>query len=86
MIQHSITNTQSDSIIQQFGSLFQPGLVHCSAAPAILKLHPSATPVFRPKRPVPYASLPDVDAELQRLESEGVLLPVSYSTWQRRLW
>ena len=79
--QHSITHTQSDSIIQQFGSLFQSGLGHCSAAPAILKLHPSATPVFRPKRPVPYASLPDVDAELQRLEREGVLVPVSYSAW-----
>ncbi|VDL92977.1 unnamed protein product [Schistocephalus solidus] len=38
-------------------------------------------PVFRPKRPVPYAAFPLVDAELKRLEELGVLKPVSYSAW-----
>ncbi|BHF77079.1 hypothetical protein SprV_0502018100 [Sparganum proliferum] len=37
--------------------------------------------VFRPKRPVPYAALPLVEAELRRLEELGVLFPVSYSAW-----
>ncbi|BHF65305.1 hypothetical protein SprV_0200831500 [Sparganum proliferum] len=38
-------------------------------------------PVFRPKRPVPYAALPLVEAELKRPEELGVLVPVSYSAW-----
>ena len=61
--------------------LFQPGLGLCSKTEAVLKLLPDAAPVFRPKRPVPYASLPLVDAELQRLEAEQVIVPVSYSSW-----
>lgn len=75
------SDSHSCAIVKQFVSLFKPGLGHCTAAPASLQLHPGSTPVFRPKRPVPYASLPEVDAELQRLEREGVLTPVSYSAW-----
>nr|VZI10577.1 unnamed protein product [Spirometra erinaceieuropaei] len=41
----------------------------------------SAQPVFRPKRPVPYAALPLVEAELKHLEELGVLVPVSYPAW-----
>ncbi|VDN19453.1 unnamed protein product [Dibothriocephalus latus] len=41
----------------------------------ILQRHP----VFHPKRPVPYAALPLVDAELKCLGELGVLTPVSYS-------
>lgn len=76
-----LPHKQSTTMIKNFDSVFQPGLGHCKAAPAILRLRPGATPVFRPKRPVPYASMPEVDAELQRLEREGVLIPVSYSAW-----
>nr|VZI29405.1 unnamed protein product [Spirometra erinaceieuropaei] len=38
-------------------------------------------PVFRPKRPVPYAALPLFETKLKRLEELGVLVPVSYSAW-----
>nr|VZI43672.1 unnamed protein product [Spirometra erinaceieuropaei] len=38
-------------------------------------------PVFRPKRPVPYAALPLIEVELRRLEELGILVPVSYSAW-----
>ncbi|CAH8596687.1 unnamed protein product [Schistosoma turkestanicum] len=75
------TQQHAADLQKQFTKLFQPGLGFCSTAEAILRLQPEATPVFRPKRPVPYASLALVDAELQRLETEGVLVPVSYSSW-----
>ncbi|BHF57788.1 hypothetical protein SprV_0100073400 [Sparganum proliferum] len=47
----------------------------------ILPKNPENQPVFRPKRPVPYAALPLVEAELRRLDELGVLVPVSYSAW-----
>nr|VZI23548.1 unnamed protein product [Spirometra erinaceieuropaei] len=37
--------------------------------------------VFLQRRPVPYAAIPLVEAELKRLEELGVLVPVSYSAW-----
>nr|VZI26931.1 unnamed protein product [Spirometra erinaceieuropaei] len=48
---------------------------------AVLRLSPGSQLVFRPKRPVPYAALPLVEAELKRLEELGVLVPVSFSVW-----
>lgn len=68
-------------IVQRFPSVFKDGLGRCSLLQVVLRLSPHSQPVFRPKRPVPYASLPMVDAELQRLQDQGVLIPVTYSAW-----
>ncbi|RTG90614.1 uncharacterized protein DC041_0002092 [Schistosoma bovis] len=46
-----------------------------------LWLKPQAKPVFHPKRPVLYAVLSNVDEELNRLQLQGVITPVSYSVW-----
>ncbi|CAH8597340.1 unnamed protein product [Dicrocoelium dendriticum] len=76
-----VPNDRTADIIRQFAPVFQDGLGRCTRTRAALQLVPGAQPVFRPKRPVPYAALPLVDAELQRLEDMGVLVPVSYSAW-----
>lgn len=44
-----------------------------------LHLEKYANPAFRQKKSVPYTSLLYVDAELQHLEKQGVLSPVSFS-------
>ena len=81
-VQTSCTTQQHTAALQErFTELFQPGLGLCSTTEAVLRLQPEVTPVFRPKRPVPYASLPSIDTEIQRLETKGVLVPVSYSSW-----
>ncbi|CAH8456976.1 unnamed protein product [Dicrocoelium dendriticum] len=61
--------------------VFQDSLGRCTCTRAALQLVPGAQPVFRPKKLVPYAALRVVDAELQRLEDMGVLVPVSCSAW-----
>ncbi|BHF66643.1 hypothetical protein SprV_0200966500 [Sparganum proliferum] len=68
-------------ILQRFAPVFQDGLAHCTYIQAVLHPAPGSQPVFRPKRPVPYAALPLVEAGLTRLEELGVLIPVSHSVW-----
>lgn len=38
-------------------------------------------PIFRLKRPVPYASTAKIEAELERLQKLGIINPVPYSEW-----
>nr|CAX83703.1 Gag-Pol polyprotein [Schistosoma japonicum] len=68
-------------ILAEFPTIFQPGLGCCTSMKATLRIQKGAKPVFRPKRPVPYAALPKVDEELNRLQQQGVITPVSYSAW-----
>lgn len=70
-----------DNMKQKFSSVFHPSIGKCTKMKATLRLKSDAKPVFRPKRPVPYAALPIVEATLDRLISEGVLTKVSYSKW-----
>ena len=71
----------SDVLRNKFQDVFQESLGCCTKAKAVLKLKPDAKPVFRPKRPVPYAALDIVEAELTRLQDAGVIEPVNYSAW-----
>lgn len=63
------------------GSLFKLGLRCCRIASAELNVKPDTRPVFRPNRPVPYAAQPIVEAELNRLQSEGIIQCVHFSKW-----
>ena len=74
-------SNMTQDLLHQFSEIFNDCLGHCRLYPVSLHLRPNSQPVFRPKRPVPHAALQLVDAELQRLEQEGVLVPVSYSRW-----
>lgn len=69
------------SLRNEYTDLFTRNLGKCTKAKAFLYLKPGSTPVFRPKRPVPFSATTTIDAELDRLEQAGVLQRVSYSTW-----
>lgn len=70
-----------ENLKQKFSSVFKSSVGSCTKTKAVLRLKPDAKPVFRPKRPVPYAALPIVEAELDRLTQEGVITQVAYSEW-----
>ncbi|PIO60823.1 integrase core domain protein [Teladorsagia circumcincta] len=65
----------------KFTNVFTPGLGRCTKTKAKLFLKPDAQPVYRQKRPVPFASQPAVNAEIDRLLQEGVLTAVDHSNW-----
>jgi hypothetical protein len=48
---------------------------------ATLTLKRNATSVYRSARPVPYASVPVVEKELDRLLYLGVIKPVRHADW-----
>ncbi|PIO70934.1 hypothetical protein TELCIR_07185 [Teladorsagia circumcincta] len=64
-----------------FTDVFKPELGCCTKAKATLYLKPDAHPVFIKKRPVPYASVPLLDAEIDRLVAQDVISAVDHSQW-----
>ncbi|PIO74864.1 integrase core domain protein [Teladorsagia circumcincta] len=64
-----------------FADVFKPELGCCTKAKATLYLKPDAYPVFIKKRPVPYASVPLLDAEIDRLVAQNVISAVDHSQW-----
>jgi hypothetical protein len=80
----STTNTKTDTIASlknSFPDIFKDGLGQFTVTKATLTLKPNTTPVYRRARPVPYASVPVVDQELDRLLSLGVIKPLRHTDW-----
>ena len=69
------------SLENSFPDVFKEGLGKCTMTKATLKLKGNASPVYCRSRPVPYASLPVVEQELDRLLDLGVIKPVKHAEW-----
>ncbi|VDP44965.1 unnamed protein product [Heligmosomoides polygyrus] len=65
----------------KFAPIFAPGLGCCTKSKASLKLKNDVKPVFRKARPVPYAAIPRISQEIDRLVTINVLSPVDHSEW-----
>jgi len=80
----STSNVKPDTVASlenSFPDVFKDGLRHCTVTKATLTLKQNATPVYRRARPVPYASVPIVEQELDHLLNLGVIKPVRHADW-----
>ncbi|KYM98519.1 Uncharacterized protein K02A2.6 [Cyphomyrmex costatus] len=75
------THFDISCIKENFKEVFSSQLGRCTKTKVKLNLKNNSKPIFRPKRPVAYAILPLVDAELTRLEQNGIISPIKYSDW-----
>ena len=65
-------NTKND-IIKGYPFVFQDSLDRCKKMKAQLFLKQNVEPVFRPKRPVPFSTLQNVEEKLTGLEKSTCL-------------
>ena len=76
VMQHKV-----DQLLQKYGSVFSEGVGTLKGDEADLKVEEGCQPSFHKPRHVPYALRPKVEAELTRLEEDGILSKVEYSEW-----
>ena len=68
-------------VLTKFPEVFQDGLGTIKGHSASLHLQGSPTPRCFSARPVPYAVKDKVEAELTRLQEEGIIKPVDHAEW-----
>ena len=68
-VQISISMTESE-LHTMYPDVFKSEIGHCTKFKVHLQLKPQAVPVFCP-----------LDNELNRLEREGIIIPVNFSEW-----
>uniref|UniRef100_A0A1I7XXY1 Reverse transcriptase domain-containing protein n=1 Tax=Steinernema glaseri TaxID=37863 RepID=A0A1I7XXY1_9BILA len=71
----------STRIAEEFPDLVKKDLGRFNLSEARLELKPSAVPIFRRPRPVPFHASTIIDDELDRLQKLGVISPIAYSHW-----
>ena len=72
---------KEDQLLQKYESVFSEGVGTLKGHKADLQVDENCQPSFHKPRQVPYALRPNVEAELTRLEKEGILSKVEYSEW-----
>jgi len=69
------------ALLSKFGEVFKGELGTLVGATAKIYVDLEAKPRYFKARPLPYALKEKVEAELVRLEKEGIIEPVSFSEW-----
>ena len=75
------TQKKLKKLLDEYSEIFQEEIGTLKSTKAKLPLKEGYQAKFCKARPVPYALKPKVDAELKRLESEGILEKVTFSDW-----
>ena len=70
-----------DQLLQKYESVFSEGVGTLQGHKADIKVEEGCQPGFRKPRQVPCALRPKVEAELTRLEEDGILSKVEHSEW-----
>ena len=78
---NKILHSPMERLLARFSHVFKPGVGTIVGYQADVRLKEGTKPVFKKCRSVAYALQPLLDAELTRLQSEGILEPVQTSKW-----
>ncbi|MCG8032935.1 MAG: DDE-type integrase/transposase/recombinase [Candidatus Thiodiazotropha taylori] len=70
-----------DKIFKRYSSVFQDGIGSVKGIKASLHLKPDVTPKLMKPRPVAYSLKPKIEAELDKLEKQGIIYRVDTSEW-----
>ena len=65
----------------KYADIFKSELGSVKGTKATLHLRKNVKPVFCKARSVPFALRPVVERELERMQSEGIIMPVEFSEW-----
>lgn len=76
------SNATMQKLQAKFPEVFQSTLGCCTKSKVTLNPKPDLRPVHCPNRPVTYAALPKVDAELQRLQDNGIISLLITLSWE----
>ena len=74
-------NGKVELLKAKYPEIFKPGLGICTTTKIPLYLRKDAQPHFSNPRDIPFTKRNDVKAELERLETEGVIRKLHYSDW-----
>ena len=77
----SVLQFRDDDFLEAFTELFQEDLSTLNGTEVKLVVDENVKPRFCKPRPVPFAVQAKVEAELDRLQKEGIIRPVTYSDW-----
>ena len=69
------------NILEQHQKVFEPSLGTIEGVEPKLYVDPTAQPAFFKAHTVPFALRQKIEAELDRLEKQGVIKPVQFSDW-----
>ena len=78
---HRLQVDPLEQILARYNKIFQKGIGTIVGYQADIRLKEGTKPIFKKCRSVAYALQPTLDAELERLQEEGILEPVQSSPW-----
>ena len=81
MVKSSQMKSFLEDLKAEFPRVFSEGLGHCVKTEAKFELKENATPVFKPKRNVPFSSMDAIEKELERLQKMDVIEKVDHTDW-----
>lgn len=76
-----VRDARVQNLLEKYKSISELGLTKITELQAKLTLKTGAKPVFIKARPLPFKVKPLVEAELDNLEKEGILVKTSTSEW-----
>ena len=76
-----IHKVMDNEFVSGYPDLFSPGLGYLKDTKVKIEVDPNVSPKYCRARTVPYAIREELDKELSRLESEGIINPITNSKW-----